>query len=42
MSIFNKRSSSEALGANNQQDTLKKMRFTSPSPIIDLEEEEHK
>jgi hypothetical protein len=42
MSIFNKRSSSEALGASSQQDTLKKMRVTSPSPIIDLEEEEQK
>ena len=42
MSIFNKRSSSEALGARNQQDTLKKMRATSPFPIIDLEEEEQK
>jgi hypothetical protein len=40
MSIFNKRSSSEALGASGQQDTLKKMRTTSPFPIIDLEEEE--
>jgi hypothetical protein len=40
MSILNKRSSSEALGASSQQDTLKKMRVTSPSPIIDLEEEE--
>jgi hypothetical protein len=42
MSIFNKRSSSEALGASSQQDTLKKMRATSPSPVIDLEEEEQK
>ena len=42
MSIFNKRSSSKALGASGQQDTLKKMRATSPFPIIDLEEEEQK
>jgi hypothetical protein len=42
MSIFNKRISSEALGASSQQDTLKKMRATSPSSVIDLEEEEQK
>jgi hypothetical protein len=42
LSIFNKRSSSEDLGASDQQDTLKKMRATSPFPIIDLEEEGQK
>jgi hypothetical protein len=42
MSIFNKRSSSKSLGAGSQQDTLKKIRSTSPSLVIDLEEEEHK
>jgi hypothetical protein len=41
MSVYNKRSSSEALGASSQQDTLKKMRITS-SQIVDLEEEEPK
>jgi hypothetical protein len=40
MSILNKRSSLEALGASSHQDTLNKMRATSPSPLIDLEEEE--
>ena len=42
MSIFNKRISSESLGDSSQQDTLKKMRATSPYPVIELEEEEHK
>jgi hypothetical protein len=42
VSVYNKRSSSEALGASSQQDTLKKMRTKSPSMVIDLEEEEHK
>jgi len=42
MSVYNKRSSSEALGASSQQDTFKKMRVTSPSQVVDLEEEEQK
>jgi hypothetical protein len=42
MSVYNKRSSSEALGASSQQDTLKKMKITSSSQIVDLEEEEPK
>ena len=42
MSVYNKRSNSEALGASSQQDTLKKMKITSSSQIVDLEEEEPK
>jgi hypothetical protein len=42
MSVYNKRSSSEALGASSQQDILKKMKITSSSQVVDLEEEEPK
>jgi hypothetical protein len=42
MSVYNKRSSSEALGANSQQNILKKMKITPSSQIVDLEEEEPK
>jgi hypothetical protein len=42
MSVYNKRNSSEALGANSQQDTPKKMKITTPTQIVDLEEEEPK
>jgi hypothetical protein len=42
LSVYNKRSSSEALGASSQQDILKKMKITSSSQIVDLEEEEPK
>jgi hypothetical protein len=41
-SVYNKRSNSKVVGASSQQETLKKMRATSPSPVIDLEEEEQK
>jgi FtsZ-binding cell division protein ZapB len=42
MSIYNKRSSSEALDTSSQQDTLKRMKITSSSQVVDLEEEEIK
>jgi hypothetical protein len=42
MSVYNKRSSSEALGASSQQHILKKMKITPSSQIVDLEEEEPK
>ena len=42
MSVYNKRSSSEALAASSQQNTLKKMKITPSSQIVDLEEEEPK
>jgi hypothetical protein len=42
MSVYNKRNSLEALGADSQQDTLNKMKITSFSQIVDLEEEEPK
>jgi hypothetical protein len=42
MSVYNKRRSSEALGASSQQDTPKKMKITTPTQIVDLEEEEPK
>ena len=42
MSVYNKRSSSEALGASSQQNILKKMKITPSSQIVDLEEEEPK
>jgi hypothetical protein len=42
MSVYNKRSSSEALGTSSQQDIPKKMKITSPSQVVDLEEEEPK
>ena len=42
LSVYNKRSISEALGASNQQDILKKIKITSSSQIVDLEEEEPK
>jgi hypothetical protein len=40
MSIYNKRNSLEALGTSSQQDTLKRMKITSSSQVVDLEEEE--
>ena len=42
ISVYNKRSTSEALGASSQQDTLKKIKITPPSQIVDLEEEDPK
>jgi hypothetical protein len=42
MSVYNKRSSSEALGASGQQDILKKMKITPSSQVVDLEKEEPK
>jgi hypothetical protein len=42
MSVYNKRSSSEALGADSRQDTSKKMKITPPSQVVDLEEEDPK
>jgi len=42
MRVYNKRRSSEALGASSHQDILKKMNITSSSQIVDLEEEEPK
>jgi hypothetical protein len=39
MSVYNKRSSSDALGASSQQDILKKMKITPSSQVVDLEEE---
>jgi hypothetical protein len=42
MSVYNKRSSSEALGASSQQNILKKMKIAPSSQIVDLEEEEPK
>jgi hypothetical protein len=40
MSVYNKRSSSEALSASSQQNILKKMKITPSSQVVDLEEEE--
>jgi hypothetical protein len=37
MSVYNKRISSEALGANNHQNILKKMKISPRSHIADLE-----
>jgi hypothetical protein len=42
MSVYNKRSSSEALDTSVQQDTIKRMKITSSSQLIDLEDEEPK
>jgi len=42
MSVYNKRRSSEALGASSQKYILKKMNITSSSQIVDLEEEDPK
>jgi N-acetylmuramoyl-L-alanine amidase CwlA len=39
LSVYNKRSSSEALGSSSQQEILKKMKITSSSQIVDMEEE---
>jgi hypothetical protein len=39
MSVYNKRNSSEALGASIQQDTPKKMKIKPSSQVFDLEEE---
>jgi hypothetical protein len=38
MSVYDKRSSSEALGASSQQNILKKMKITPSSQVVDLEE----
>jgi hypothetical protein len=42
LSVYNKRSSSEAMGTSSQQDILKRMKIISSSQIVDLEEEEPK
>jgi hypothetical protein len=42
VSVYNKRSSLEALGAISQQNILKKMKITPSSQVVDLEEEEPK
>jgi hypothetical protein len=42
MSVYNKRNSLESLGASSQQDTPKKMKITTPTQTVDLEEEEPK
>jgi hypothetical protein len=42
MSVYNKRNSSEALGASSQQNILKKMQITSSSQVVEPEEEELK
>jgi hypothetical protein len=42
MSVYNKRNSSESLGASIQQNIPKKMKTTPPSQVVDLEEEEPK
>jgi hypothetical protein len=42
MSVYNNKSNLEALGASSQQDTLKKIKITPPSQIVDLEEEDPK
>jgi hypothetical protein len=40
MSVYRKRSSSEALGTSGQQNVLKKMKTTQSPQIVNLEEEE--
>jgi hypothetical protein len=40
MSVYNKRSISEAMGTNNQQSAPKKMDISQSPQIVDLEEEE--
>jgi hypothetical protein len=40
MSVYNKRSSSEAMGTSDQQTSPKKMKITQSPQIVDLEEEE--
>jgi hypothetical protein len=42
VSVYNKRSSSEALGSSSQQNIHKKIKITPSSQIVDLEEEEPK
>jgi hypothetical protein len=42
VSVYNKRSSSEALGTSDQQNSPKKMKITQSPQIVDLEEEEPK
>ena len=42
MSVYNKRSSTEALGTSSQKNILKKMKITPSSQVVDLEEEETK
>jgi hypothetical protein len=42
MSVYNKRRSSEALGADSRKDTPKKMKIAPPSQVVDLEEEDPK
>ena len=40
MSVYNKRSSSKAMGTSNQQNFPKKMNISQSPQIVDLEEEE--
>ena len=40
MSVYNKRSSSEALGTIGQQNVLKKVKITQSPQIVNLEEED--
>jgi hypothetical protein len=40
MSVYSKRSSSEALGTSGQQNVLKKIKTTRSPQIVNLEEEE--
>jgi hypothetical protein len=40
ISVYNKRSSLEAMGISDQQTSPKKMKVTQPTQIVDLEEEE--
>jgi hypothetical protein len=42
MSVYRKRSSSEALGTSGHQNVLKKMKITQSPQIVNLEEEEPK
>jgi hypothetical protein len=42
VSVYNKRSSSEAMGTSDQQTAPKKMKITQSPQIVDLEEEEPK
>jgi hypothetical protein len=42
VSVYNKRSSSEALGTSSQQTVPKKMKITQSPQIVDLKEEEPK
>jgi len=42
ISVYNKRSRSEALGTNSQQTVPKKMNITQSPQIVDLEKEDPK